>query len=250
MKPPVGFGLDDVAELLQEARLAVGRQAHHLAFIAVFGEAEILAGGGVHDADRVRILDLAQNVDAVPFPKAPHGADEVAEAVDGEDRSLVEAGDQEAARHVRLVVLHVVELGAEGIGGNVEGARQLLAQVAHLGGVGQPGGDHARQAGEPRDREQDLLVQVRRGIARNADVVEFGSGYAGGLEAVADGQGGKARAMLLAIEPFLFCGGHQLAIVHDRRRCVPVVSINSQDVQTHSLLAGRNKLLKLTFSKS
>jgi len=40
--------------------------------------------------------------------------------------------------------------------------------------------------------------------------------------------------MFLAIEPFFFRSGYQPAIVHNRGRRVSVVSIDSQDVQTHS----------------
>jgi hypothetical protein len=82
-------------------------------------------------------------------------------------------------------------------------------------------------------------VQVRRGIARDADVVKFGWRDAGRIEAIADSQRRKTRAMFLAIEPFFFCGSDQLPIANDRRRRIPVVGIDSQNVQTHSLLAGR-----------
>jgi hypothetical protein len=91
----------------------------------------------------VRILDLAQNLDAVPFPVAPHGADEVAEAINGKNGRLVESGDKEATRHVRLMVLDVVELGAKSIGRNLQRACQFVTQIANLGGIGKPSGNQA-----------------------------------------------------------------------------------------------------------
>ena len=73
-----------------------------------FGKPEVLGDRGVEDAHRVRELDPVLDLHLVAAAHAPHGADEVAEAVDREQRRLVEWRHEEAARHVRLMVLDAV----------------------------------------------------------------------------------------------------------------------------------------------
>ena len=113
-------------------------------------------------------------------------------------------------------------------------AGQFLTQIADFGGIGKPSGNQAGKPRKARDREQEFLVEVRRRVTRDADVVEFGWCDAGRIEAIADRQGGKTRAMFLAIESFFFRSSDQLAIANNRSRRIPVVGIDSQNVQTHS----------------
>ena len=127
----VAFDADDVADLRGEARLAVGRQAHHLVFVAVLREAEELRERGVEQAQRMRELDAAAHVDVVAAADAPHHAAEVAEPVDGDDRGFVERRGEEGAGQMRAMVLDEVDAHAVGVGD---------------AGVAQP----ARRAGPPR----------------------------------------------------------------------------------------------------
>src|SRR5262249_7734098 len=71
-KLSVVFGADDVTKLIDVAWLAVRRQAHHLAFVPVMRKAQKLRRGRIDDAGRVRVLDLAQNVDRLPCSLGPH----------------------------------------------------------------------------------------------------------------------------------------------------------------------------------
>ena len=87
----------------------------------------------------MREFHLSQDMHSCSFTIAPHGADKIAEAVDGKDCSPVEWRYQEAARHVRLVMLHIVKLGAE-IRYYAQGTCQFLTQIAHLGRICQPRG--------------------------------------------------------------------------------------------------------------
>src|SRR6478672_5531400 len=49
-KLPAFFGAKDVAKFFDVARLAVGRQAHHLAFIAIMGKTDELRRRRIHDS--------------------------------------------------------------------------------------------------------------------------------------------------------------------------------------------------------
>src|SRR5438128_328470 len=76
-----------------------------------------------------------------------------------------------------------------------------------------------------RRGEQDLLVQVRRRIARDADVIYAGDIDSRGFQAIADRFGRKARAVLDSIEPLFFNGCDQLSVLDDRRRRITVVCV-------------------------
>ncbi len=109
----VAFRADDPAHLVEEARGAVRGQAHHLALVAVLGEAEPLGDRGVEDPERVREEHSLEDPERRSTALGQHRAGEVTEAVHGEDRRVLERRDEEGARHVRLVVLDVVQLGAD-----------------------------------------------------------------------------------------------------------------------------------------
>ena len=65
------FSPNDVAKLFHEARLAIRREAHHLAFVAVVRKTEKLRRRRVNDAGRVRILNLVEHFDRLfPSPRA------------------------------------------------------------------------------------------------------------------------------------------------------------------------------------
>ena len=59
----VTVGADDVAKQLDEARLAVGREPHDLAFVAVVREADELCRRSVDDAGGVRVFDMVQDLE-------------------------------------------------------------------------------------------------------------------------------------------------------------------------------------------
>ena len=101
---------------MREARLAVGRQAHHLVFVAVLREAEELRERGVEQAERVRELDAAADVDVVAAADAPHDAAEVAEPVDRDDRRFVERRGEERAGQMGAMVLDEMDAHAIGVG--------------------------------------------------------------------------------------------------------------------------------------
>ena len=67
LEAPIVTRADDVAELRHEARLAIGREAHHLALVTIVRETQELRSGRIDDAGRMRILHLAGNFNAVPF---------------------------------------------------------------------------------------------------------------------------------------------------------------------------------------
>src|SRR5882672_2003900 len=60
------FCPDYVAEFFDIPRLAVRREPHHFAFIAVVGEAEKLRRGRINNSGGVWILYLIQHLDRIP----------------------------------------------------------------------------------------------------------------------------------------------------------------------------------------
>ena len=86
-------------------RLAVGGQAHELVFAGVDLEAGVVGEGRVEQAERVREPELVRQLDPVAPADAEAGGRPLADAVEREDRRLLERRREERAGGVRLVVL-------------------------------------------------------------------------------------------------------------------------------------------------
>ncbi len=226
--------VDQLAELVEVAGLAVGRQAHHLALVAVLGEAEPLGDGGVDDAERVGVEDLALDLDVAVAPAAPHGGHEVAKTVQREHRGLVEGRGEEGAGQVSAVVLDGVLGGAQAAGRHAEGGAQRVVGLAQAGDVAQAvlqRGEHALGAAL-RDAGGDVhgfLQQVRLGVAGEGDVVDVLRAHARHLQTGAGGQGREAGAVLLAVEALLLDGRGELSIDEEGGAGVPMVGVQTED---------------------
>ena len=170
---PVAVELHELAHLREEALgVAVGREAHHLALVAVLREAEPLRDGRVEDPERVREEHAVEHLEPVAAAVAEHRRGEVAEAVEREHRRLVERRDEERARGVREVVLDVVDVGAEVVGLDAERLGDLRLHVAHLRRVAEAL-HHVARARPVEDRADDLRADVRARVAADRDVVEL-----------------------------------------------------------------------------
>ncbi len=220
--------LHELAHLVEVARLAVGGEAHHLALVAVVREAEPLRDGGVEDPERVRVEDALEHLEAVPVALGEHRRGEVAEAVDREDRRVLERRDEERARHVGLVVLDVVEARREGVRLDPEPLCERRADVAHARRVLEAGLEVAG-ARPVADRAEELLAEVRLRVARDGDVVELLGLQAGVSETPRGGQRGKAGAVLDAVETLLLGGGDELAVDDESCGRVTVEGVEPQD---------------------
>ena len=75
------IGINDPAEFVQEFRLAVGCQAHHLILVAEFPEANVLRQRGVIHSERMRKPDFPKCPHFRPFAQGPHGAGKVPQAI-------------------------------------------------------------------------------------------------------------------------------------------------------------------------
>ena len=195
----------DLAEFVEISGLAIRRQAHHLVFVAKFPEAEILGDRRVVHAQGMREGHGAVDLHAIALAGGPHGAGEIAQAVGGKQRRLLERRDKKRAAQMRLVVLDAMELRAKRLRIDVKGLRQSLGDahelLQHLGAFPR----EARHA----QRVKQLRAQARPGIARHGHVIDVRERDARFLKAVADRRHGKSRGVLHAIEALFFDRGDQ-----------------------------------------
>ena len=111
------------------------------------------------------------------------------------------------------MMFDVMKLRAQLFFRNTKHARQFILQVTHFRGIAESILD--LMTGKSRNAcggKQDLLVQVRRGIARDTNVVQFFKPNSRRFETVTNRLLWKARRVLEAIEALFFRGGDQLAI--------------------------------------
>jgi hypothetical protein len=120
----------------------------------------------------------------------PHGADEIAEPVNRQERRALKWGDEEAASHMRAMVLDTVELRGDRGFIDLQRFGQRRLEVANLRDVRQAITDR----GEPRtlrERKQQLAVKMRARIAGDRHVRQIARVEAAVLQAVADGGSGN-----------------------------------------------------------
>src|SRR6476659_3562537 len=97
----VALDAHDVANLCGEPRFAVRGEPHHLVFIAVLRKSEKLRKCRVVEAEGVRKLNAAADIELIASTDAPHHAAEIAEAVDRHDRGFFEWRRKERAGQMR-----------------------------------------------------------------------------------------------------------------------------------------------------
>ena len=216
---------DELPELLHVGGLPVRGEPHHLPLLAELVEPEELGDGGEEEAGRVGEGDLVDGGEVDAAPHRPHGRQEVAEAVHGEDGRLLEPGRIEGARDVRAVVAHVVD---RGLHGPAQCLRQLVARAARLGEVGRPVERLAQEA-RALQRAPDLLEQVGVGVPGEGDVVDLVGPDARLVESRANRQRGKPGAVLLPVEPLLLDGGDEHPVLHEGNGGVGVVRVETED---------------------
>ena len=217
----VGAHLDEVvADQPGVARLAVRCQAHQLVLAGVGLEPAEGRDRAVEQAERVRVGDLAGQLDVSAPTPADRGRRPLAHAVDGDDRGLVEgrrvergggvgqvvlavqqpARPAEATEHGHGLVLHP-QLPSEHFASGLD--EEVLG--AALDGV--------RQHAFPG---QDRAVVVDDGV----ELVDFDERL---LQAVVGRERRERRVVLDAAEPFLLGGGDHLVVAGQRGGRVVVV---------------------------
>lgn len=211
---------DDVADLLEESRLAVSGESHHLVLVAILGEAEELGEGGVEETEGVREADGAADVDVVAAADAPHDAAEVAEAIDGDDGGLIERRTEEGAGEVGAVMLDemdfgmaVGEAGGEEVGGDAGNADGVVGAGGGARPVLRAGGD-----------AEELVGEVGTRVARDGDMVGDSA-----VEAGAGGEEGEAGPVFGAVEALLFEGGEEGAAAEEGGGGIAVEGVEAED---------------------
>ena len=105
--------------LVDEARLAVGRETHDLVLVAVVREADELRHRLVEHAERMREVDAAVDRDRAALAQPPGRGGEIAEAVDRHRHRPVVGRDQESRREMADMVLDGMDGAAELLLGQV-----------------------------------------------------------------------------------------------------------------------------------
>ena len=206
-------------------RVPVGGEAHQLVLAGVDPEAEVVGERRVEQADRVREAQLAQDLDAVAPAVADRRGRPLADAVDRQDRRLLEGRGVERARGVREVVLgeeqfHLVDLVAREPREFLE--QQPLEEQLLLDPDRHRGEEGAQAAGRERVVGLEQPLELEEGLVVEGDRLQLLEGGARGVETVADGVRGERGVVLAARETLFLRRRDDLAAVDQRRRGVVV----------------------------
>src|SRR5216684_6658094 len=225
---PVVNQVDDLSEGGGEVGGAIGGQAHHLVLVAVLHEAEILGDGEIEHPERMREVHATEHVEAIAVARAPGGAHEIAEAVDGAHGRLLPRRDEEGAREVGGMMLDPVHAGAHVPRRESEGGRGFLCGVLHAPPVGGAILDETERGTVERG-VQRLLPEVRARIAGDGDGGELKGLDARHAEAGADGLRGKAGPVLDSSEPLLGYRCGQPSVHEKRGRRISVIRADAEN---------------------
>src|SRR5215471_7293110 len=158
--------MNDATDLIEKPPLAVRRKPHHLVLVAILGESEELRERRVEQAQRMRELDRAPDLNLVAAPDTPHDAAEVAEPVDRNDGGLIKWRCEEGAGQMGAVVFDEMDANAARLGQVFRG--ESLRQARHLKGVFRTGDDAAPVNGL-RERTRGLAPEVGARVPRDRD---------------------------------------------------------------------------------
>src|SRR5206468_1258088 len=161
---------------------------------------------------RVRERQVPGQLQLVPAADAPGRRAPLADAVERQDRRLVERGRQKGAGRVTLVVVEEQERRG-GAGG-----QRPADEAAQVDLVLQPDRHRLAEAAEPAGGERQVRFQqpleLRQRLLEVGDVVELARRQPGLAQTILDRPAREAGVVLLAGEALLLGGGDDLA-VHD-----------------------------------
>ena len=216
----------DLLHEVGEARLAIGRQPHHLVLVAIVREADELRHRLVEHAQRMREVDAAVDRQPAALTQPPGGRGKVAETVDRYGDGLVVGRDQEGRGKMAEMMLDTMD----GAGKRLVG--QALAQVARdvgaLAALAQAG-QHVARADARRQHIGELAPAIGAVVAVHRDMLDVGQADAGLVQAIADRLAREAAPVLDAPEAFFLDGGDQRAVLDQAGRGVGVVGVQSED---------------------
>ncbi len=109
-----------LAEEIEVARCAIGRQAHDFALAVVGAKTQVLRDGGVDRTDAVGKIDLRENLDVGAASPGDHRRGALAVAVNREDRRVREGGVEEGMGGVGEVVRDEVDMAGSALPGQRE----------------------------------------------------------------------------------------------------------------------------------
>ena len=225
-------------------RLTVGREPHHLVFAVVSLETQIFGDGRVEPAERIRDLDLVDQLHAVAGAEPDGGALGVPGAIDGHDQRVVVRRHVICRRGVRGVVREEAErrhlVGAEEWH---DLAAQPLTEVAFL-----KAGKQATLPGQGRRvggmlgidaliERAHTAVRVTRNVPAVGDAIDIFQFKSGLLKAEIDRSDGKdVRRVLVSQQPFLFHIALDYAIPQQARSWIdpPEVTNNHHQILSFS----------------
>ena len=104
----VAFDAHHITHLLGEARLPVGREAHHLVFVAILRKTEQLRECRIKLSERMWKLNRSEDLNMIITAHAPHNATEIAKSVDRQYGGLLERGGEKGAGKVGPMVFNEV----------------------------------------------------------------------------------------------------------------------------------------------
>ena len=212
--------LDGLPDLVDVLGLAIRRHAHDLVFALVHFESEERRERAVKQTERMRKLKMMRELDLVAGADAEGRRAPFADAVERQNRRVLEWTRKKRARRVALMMIDENNWRSGGSSDSVSNQpgkpRFFLEPQRHR---------HPKAA-EPARRERKIrleqALELPQRLLIEGDVVEILGPETALLETIANGVQRKSRIVLLPGEPLFLSGRHDVAI-DDQRGCAVVI---------------------------
>ena len=217
-----GTVLPNIHQLRQDqllvAGFAVGSQSHQLVFTGIDPESGKIGKCGVEQPQRIREMELLEQINLVAFANAIAGRGPFSHPVHGQDGSGLKGRGIEGRGRMGLVMFREQDLS---------GVTQFVAD--HLGDVDlfpkpqrhglQPGTQPLWRTGEVAHQQ---AFEGDKGLVVIDDKIKLIGCNSSFLQTIRDGMPGKTRIVLLPGKPLFLGGGEDLPVPDKACRAVMV----------------------------
>ena len=216
----------DLSHGVHECRLAIGREAHDLVFVAVMRKAQILRQRLIEDAERMREIHASVDGDGLASADPPRSAGEVAEAVDRDDDGFGERRNMEGRGKMREMMLDPVHLAMKAL--SREARCQQLLDAPARSPVPEPV-ENEREVGTVGRHIGQLPEQIGPAVLIDGDVPHIGEPDARFAQTIGDRLRREAGPMLDAAESLLLRRRNEHAVAHERGRGIAVECVEAEN---------------------
>src|SRR5437868_7857200 len=207
-------GRNNLADLSIVRIIAIGREAHDFAFVAILRISDELAEHRIQTAERVRHKYAFKNLDVIAFTVRHHRGDKIPRTVIAETGSLLPGRAVVCAGDVGDVMFEMVFLKFKLLRADVESRGQQRAYVAHRL-FALPQTDKVQNLRRITDRILNFPDQIGVAVLTDRHMLDVRDLRPNCIQTGFYGQSRKSPKVFASVEPLFRNGKLKFTVEHD-----------------------------------